>query len=725
MKQKFRNLLADNATNNMILMITFFFMVVLLSLLQFVLSINFNILMLVMLFISWLFCLLAKDALPSSINKEKQEKRQNFYLNVAIWATVFGMFGFSDYLFCLVIKGSPFLKMLSLIILAMLSILGLYLSVSKSNELKTSLSRFNIYTGGSGDDEVEPGAVVLGREMDIETGEVTNKKAILHYVDRFVHMIIYGPTGSGKTSLLLSPMVYQDLQNPELGVIVLEPKGDFAEKAYAWGKLLGREKVTYFNPSLPKCPYFNPLMCKEGNEADMIENLVTAFAAVDTTSSSYFRDNNEMLLRNSLWTVKRLYGNDATFNTVIELMDNLNGKGEKMMANLHNLAYKDPLVMADNTKIYNYFKNDYFPSMKGGKNAGKTYGDSSAIRTQIKKLVSNPILARVLIPPKSSTLKEGEYVDFDRVLKNGEVLCLCSAQGTLREMGTYLGYFLILTLQSSVFKRPGNERTRRGCMLYIDEFQKYSNGSMADLLTQGRSYRVACIFATQNRSLINNGGESGRQFLENVSTNCRNLVVFPGASADDAKYFSNEFGTHIVEKEKTSYSNRAYVPKFVGFDSARVTTSTDSKEEPIFPPSKIVYQPFHTVFIRLIAKNSVSRAVSIWADFVPRSVDEESQKYLDELMEADEPKESHRIVGEVFTDLFPENEEEDEGRLGDDKETFLNLFDDEEKDKEMPQERQRDDEGEENEEDDEHDNAWKNDNDYNDFEEEEEMPEDI
>ncbi len=718
MKQKLRNILSENSKNNTILMVMMFIMMVILSALQFVLSIDFNILMIVLLPVSWLFALLAKDALPPTMKRDDQDRKKNFYVNMMIWITIFAMFMFVDYLFCLVEKGNAFWKMVSLIMLIILSILGLYLSFSKTNDFKASLVQFDIYTGGNSDDEVEPGAIILGKEFDLENEKVTNKNVILHYVDRFVHMIIYGPTGSGKTSLLLSPMAYQDLQNPDVGVIVLEPKGDFAEKVYAWAKYLGRKQVTYFNPTLPKCPYFNPLMCKEGNEADMIENLVTAFAAVDTTSSSYFRDNNEMLLRNSLWTVKRLYGNDATFNTVLELMDNLNGKGETMMKDLNNLKYNDPLTMADNSKIYHYFKDDYFPGMKGGKNASKTYNDTSAIRTQIKKLVSNPILARVLIPPKSSELKEGEYVDFDRVLANGEVLCLCSAQGVLRDMGTYLGYFLILTLQSSVFKRPGNERTRRGCMLYIDEFQKYSNGSMADLLTQGRSYRVACIFATQNRSLINNGGEAGRQFLENVSTNCRNLVVFPGASSDDAKYFSNEFGSHVVEKEKTSYSNRAYVPKFVGFDSARVTTSVDSKEEAIFSPSTIIYQPFHRVFVRLIAKNSVATATCLYADFVDRSIDEKSQKYLDELNVVDESKKPKKIAGDVFTDLFVEDEEPEEGS-GNGREEYLALF--EEEDEEVSESGQRKDDDDGNNDDDsndDHDRVVQEDNDNEDFEEE-------
>ena len=93
-------------------------------------------------------------------------------------------------------------------------------------------------------------------------------------------------------------------------------------------------------------------------------------------------------------------------------------------------------------------------------------------------------------------------MDFDEHLAKGGILCITTAQGKLRDLGRFLGYFVILNFQSSVFKREGNENTRKPHFLYIDEFQVYSNPGFADMLTQGRSYRVASHLATQNRALI-------------------------------------------------------------------------------------------------------------------------------------------------------------------------------------------------------------------------------
>ena len=60
-------------------------------------------------------------------------------------------------------------------------------------------------------------------------------------------------------------------------------------------------------------------------------------------------------------------------------------------------------------------------------------------------------------------------------------------------------------------------------MLFIDEFQVYSNPGFTDMLTMGRSYRVASHLATQARDQIGmGGGDDGKAFIQSVSTNARN-----------------------------------------------------------------------------------------------------------------------------------------------------------------------------------------------------------
>ena len=49
---------------------------------------------------------------------------------------------------------------------------------------------------------------------------VDDRPIRLPYTDRFLHMLIIGPTGCGKTSQIITPMLNQDVRNREAGVTV-------------------------------------------------------------------------------------------------------------------------------------------------------------------------------------------------------------------------------------------------------------------------------------------------------------------------------------------------------------------------------------------------------------------------------------------------------------------------------------------------------------------------
>lgn len=511
-------------------------------------------------------------------------------------------------------------------------ILLLYVLKCKYDIFEEKINNINLY-----DDVLiqnnETGDVVLGYEVEsnindkgIEEEKITKRPITLLYLDRFLHMLILGPTGCGKTSQIITPMIYTDLLNKSLGLIVLEPKGDLAEKVFALGKYLDRD-VIYFNPMYPNCPYFNPL---RGDENDVIENLVTTFKVFDSDSKSFFQDNNENLIRRSLKVLKRLYGDDANLNQLDLLVNNTGGFGTTTVMQFSKLPANDLRIEKENKSIVQWFLTDYFTgSSGGGRTATKTYENTSGVRNQLSKLISNPYLNKVLNPPASTELKQGEtlnYIDFDEILREGKVCAICSAQGNLRDLGRFLGFFLILQIQSSVFRRPGNEDTRRGAMLYIDEFQVYANPGFSDMLTQGRSYRVGSVLATQNRALIGmNSGTKARSFTDLVSTNARNIVIFPGANSEDANYYSKEFGEKKIVKEDISYNQ----PRFgLGFDKQKMTIRTVEKWEPRFRPTDIIYKKFKRAIVRLIENNSLTFARVVKLDFIPKEINDWAKDFL-------------------------------------------------------------------------------------------------
>ena len=501
---------------------------------------------------------------------------------------------------------------------------------------------------------------IIGHKIDLETNTVTDEPVVLPAKDRFLHMLILGPTGCGKTSQTIIPMIWRDMQikNKTVGITVLEPKGDLAEKVYAMARYhneeidkakadgtYSREKhgehkvVLYFNPILDGCPYFNPL---EGDEDDVIENMATTFNMLNMDSPQYFKDMTDGLVRKSVKLLKRLHGDDATLLDLNTIVWNVGDAGRKnyVMQLKRKSTMPDgspipPDIQKENDELIDWFLNDYYAGIGGAKGAPKTYENTSGVRTQITKLVSNKYLKKALNPPREGDPGYPEYlafqqkcaaegipykINFDDAFEKGYIITMSTAQGTLRDLGRFLGYFIILQLQASVFRRPGNENTRIHNMLYIDEFQVYSNSGFADMLTMGRSYRVASHLATQARAQIGMGqGRAGQDFVKLVSTNARNKIIYPGVSFDDAKYYSDEFGSDIIVKKQKSMRQKAF---FSLIADKQVTYQDREEDEVRFTPTNIIDRPFGQITYRLVQNNSIAPPGVSKIEYIPKEIND-------------------------------------------------------------------------------------------------------
>ncbi len=265
----------------------------------------------------------------------------------------------------------------------------IYLAIITSQSVKNYLDilyekDLKLIAGAKKEAELKTGDVYLCVEK--EKGE----KQILKNKDRFLHMLILGPTGSGKTSQIILPMIHQDMKDDTCGITVIEPKADLAEKVYFMAQEYGRN-CTYFNPIMPNCPYFNPLI---GREEEVIENMAMTFNSFSADSSQFFKDNNEILLRNALKVLKRLRGDETNFIELARLI-NMRDYGIKLINEFEKLPAINEEIMNENKDIAAYFRNDYFAEKS------KTFEFTSAIRTQISKINSNKYLRKVLNPEKA------------------------------------------------------------------------------------------------------------------------------------------------------------------------------------------------------------------------------------------------------------------------------------------------------------------------------------
>lgn len=408
-------------------------------------------------------------------------------------------------------------------------------------------------------------------------------------------------------------------------------KKDLAEKVWAMGKHFGKE-VIYFNPTLPSCPFFNPL---HGKEEDVIENMCTTFKMLSPDSSQFFQDQNENLLRNALKVLKRLEAYDpskyhANLIVLSRLLQNINNEGKDMVSAFSVIPGTEEMVK-ENEDIGMWFMKDYFPGASGERGASKTYEHTSGIRTQISKLISNKYLRKVLNPPLGVN-----DIDFSEILANGGIIAMSTAQGDLRDLAKTLGLFLILQFQSAVFRRPAPEKSRMPHMFYIDEFQEFANPSMGILLTQGRSYRVGCLLATQARAQIALGPD-GQSFLSLVSANARSLVVYPGIEANDADYYSKQFGDIEEMQEKEIKTVKPFDPFKGSFELKRdVTRRTEKVTKARFSPSDIRFRPFKEISYCIVSDNTLQAPGVGKIEFIPKDVNDKLDDMLEDFRKENE-----------------------------------------------------------------------------------------
>ncbi len=141
---------------------------------------------------------------------------------------------------------------------------------------------------------------------------------------------------------------------------------------------------------------------------------------------------------------------------------------------------------------------------------------------------------------KNVICNQTNNINYDSVLKNGEVVFICTRRGDLgATVHKSFGLFILLLMQHSVLSRPGIEKTRLPHFLYIDEFPPFMCKATEDIFTLYRKYRVGAIVSTQNLSQF-----VADNFKNTVLANSTTKVTFGNNTPADNEFWSKEFGDH-------------------------------------------------------------------------------------------------------------------------------------------------------------------------------------
>ncbi|MFC3041603.1 type IV secretory system conjugative DNA transfer family protein [Virgibacillus xinjiangensis] len=414
--------------------------------------------------------------------------------------------------------------------------------------------------------------------------------------DMFTHMLVVGATRSGKTASVLEPMIYQLLmqkkQGKKLGLSVVEPKGEFAEKVKEFCDEMDIPYI-YIDPTSPDTHKFNPM---EGNVEDVVEGTVIVLRGLFGKQDAFFANVQELAARNVTRLLKELKGDEVDLMEVLETLRDL-----KLLEQRTN-----ELRMRDGeTDLVHSIENELLGSM-----AEKYKQFVIGLRAQLENITSNELLKNIMCGKSD--------LEVDEHFANDGVLIVNTALGTLKKAGDAFGQFLIMHLQNGTFRRPGTEDTRTPHFMFIDEYKRYINPQVEIFLSLAASYKVSGILASQSLGQleVEAGDISPRAMKQAIMTNCRNKLCFNGIGFRDAQEFADEFGKDKIVMRQSTYKHRIFLPNLFP-DSYRDTES----EEYRFDPTDIMdnlpkYSFIHKIMYEAaMQKPSLARGNLVPADW--------------------------------------------------------------------------------------------------------------
>lgn len=329
------------------------------------------------------------------------------------------------------------------------------------------------------------------------------------------HLWVCGPTGAGK-STLLARLAMDDITAGH-GVVVLDPKGDLIERIAARIPEDRLDQVIVLDAADDKFPVgYNPLKCTEANRELVVEQCLGVMRAIWKFSWGPRLDE---IVRGCLLTLTMRPG--MTLAELPALLTDPNFRG-RMLNGLN-----DPFGVEGFWASFNsWSRAEQITNVAPALNKIRAF----AMRSRLRGVLG----------------QSNGAVDFNRIIRNRQVLLVDLAAGKLGTEAAYLlGALLFAGLWDAVSARAGMPFDQRPMVCaYLDEFQHLvALPTPAEtMLAEGRSYGLALTLAHQHL------GQLDRELIQAMSANTRSKLVM-AASHHDSAVFAKELGGSLEAED--------------------------------------------------------------------------------------------------------------------------------------------------------------------------------
>jgi type IV secretory pathway TraG/TraD family ATPase VirD4 len=388
------------------------------------------------------------------------------------------------------------------------------------------------------------------------------------------HVLVFGATGSGKTSGGLR-IVSLAMLHAGYGVLFLTAKPEDAGEYLKWAKLAGREKsVVRFGPG--HRPGFNLLeyeLTRDGSFTERTMNIAGILAAAGEIvarnktarngDAQSWQEAAEQLLFHAINVVVLATGKVELDDVVKVARSAPETKTEAADPSWQrDSACHQKLVMAAQKHGNNRtleLADDFF-RIDWAKFPDDTKHSVTFTFTKLAGLFQSDPLYRLFFSKTDFT---------PEILTDGAVLIVDDPVLAEGDRGKVVNGLMRLAVERMMKRRTDTNRERPVAIIW-DEFQESVTQADKAFAAVARSPRCALVLATQNVNAV--AGILGREDAWSLFGNCRTKLFFANDDPDTNRFMADVVGKWPTKKEAKTKGGK------------EPTTTTNEQDEDALPP---------------------------------------------------------------------------------------------------------------------------------------------
>jgi hypothetical protein len=382
-----------------------------------------------------------------------------------------------------------------------------------------------------------------GRVVGTATYPGLERPVAISVGDSLMHLLVVGPTGTGKSTLLLN-LAIQDIQAGR-GVVVLDPSGDLASDVLDRVPGHRLSDVIHLDVSDEQRPVGLNLLAASPDDAELRADQVLAIIKQRATS---WGPQLEEILANSLVALA------ASGQTLVELRPLLEDEGFRRPL----VARLDPVLVPGAAAFFRRFEQW---------SDEQRHQALGPVLNKITPIVGRRMLRNVVGQTDPTTWS------MPTVLATNRILLVSLPTGRI---GAYaaelLGGVVVSMLWNAVLERSAVDRQQRQpSYTYVDEAPRFLGGAhdLTDALARARGHGYGLVLATQHLDQFPAG------LRRTVLSEARSKIVLQPA-ATDAGTLARHFGPLVSATDLQALPARTAMAALVvgGQVAAPVTIAT-------------------------------------------------------------------------------------------------------------------------------------------------------